>query len=296
MEDPESQPFFDRLFAAPLAEFVAVRKALAKELRDRGLAEAAAAMAASAKPTASAWALNQVARDHADTVARFLAAAQQARSVMRDARRSREAQGALVAAAAEVARLATSALEGGGIGASPTHVGRIERSLRAAPLASDGDRERLARGRLTHDIDLSGDLGAFGETDDAAPAAPPEAEAADATDASSRVAKDDAKKAVTDLGAAREARKQAEAREKAERAARERVERERAAEAAEAHATRLEALAARATRELDTLRRAAESAIRAASEAKARAEAASRDAGQARAEATAARARAAKGD
>jgi hypothetical protein len=263
MDDPASQPFFDRLFAAPLSEFIAVRKTLARELRDRGLPDASATLAACSKPTASAWALNQVAREHAAVMGRFLAAAEQARRVIHDAKRSREVQGALAAAATEVVRLAKEALVAGGIGATATHVGRIERGLRAAPLVSEADRQRLARGRLSNDIDLSGELGVFGESGDA-PRPDPDPALATSVPASAKDRKEEA---------ARAAKAKAD-REEALRLERERRELVRAAQTAEAHADRLEAIAARAHADLADARARAETASQQAADARAQAKAA----------------------
>ena len=64
----------DRLYSAPLGEFIAERKALAKELREAGEDEAAQDVAELRKPTAAAWLINQLAhRDH-EQLDRFLAA------------------------------------------------------------------------------------------------------------------------------------------------------------------------------------------------------------------------------
>jgi len=59
----------DRLYGLPLEEFVAARDALAKELRSGGEKERAAEVKKLAKPTRAAWAVNQLARTHADEVA-----------------------------------------------------------------------------------------------------------------------------------------------------------------------------------------------------------------------------------
>jgi hypothetical protein len=52
----------DPLYDLPASEFVAARNALAKELRAAGDKEAAALVAKLRRPTATAWALNQIAR------------------------------------------------------------------------------------------------------------------------------------------------------------------------------------------------------------------------------------------
>jgi hypothetical protein len=58
----------DRLYGLPLEEFVPARDALAKALRADGDRERAATVKKLAKPTRAAWAVNQLARTHADEV------------------------------------------------------------------------------------------------------------------------------------------------------------------------------------------------------------------------------------
>jgi hypothetical protein len=58
----------DRLYGLPLEEFVPARDALAKELRAGGDRERAAEVKRLVKPTRAAWAVNQLARSHADEV------------------------------------------------------------------------------------------------------------------------------------------------------------------------------------------------------------------------------------
>jgi hypothetical protein len=58
----------DGLYGLPLEEFVPARDALAKELRAGGDRDGAAEVKKLAKPTRAAWAVNQLARTHADEV------------------------------------------------------------------------------------------------------------------------------------------------------------------------------------------------------------------------------------
>ena len=53
----------DRLYAAPLDDFVAVRKDVVKELKAAGDDERAAEVGAYRKPSVLVWALNQAARE-----------------------------------------------------------------------------------------------------------------------------------------------------------------------------------------------------------------------------------------
>src|SRR5918992_3980472 len=68
----ELEEAVDRLHAAPLEEFVAERKRLAKELRGAGEREAAAELAKLPKPTPPAWALNHLAREAPAAVSAWL--------------------------------------------------------------------------------------------------------------------------------------------------------------------------------------------------------------------------------
>jgi hypothetical protein len=74
----------DRLFAVPLEDFVAERKAVAKELRAAGEREAAAEVAKLPKPTPPAWALNQLAREEPEVVGAWLDVAEELREVSAD--------------------------------------------------------------------------------------------------------------------------------------------------------------------------------------------------------------------
>ena len=67
--------FYDRLFGAPLADFIATRKALAGELRARGDAEGARTIEGAHKPTPTAWAVNQIALHHPEVLDRLTEAA-----------------------------------------------------------------------------------------------------------------------------------------------------------------------------------------------------------------------------
>src|SRR5688500_9928794 len=68
-----------RLYGLPQKEFVTARNALAKELRGAGEREQANAVAALEKPSALAWAVNQLRRAESDAVERLLAVADELR-------------------------------------------------------------------------------------------------------------------------------------------------------------------------------------------------------------------------
>jgi hypothetical protein len=94
----ELEDAVDRLHAVPLEDFVAERKRLAKELRGAGERAAAAELAKLPKPSAPAWALNNLARTEPDAVEAWLDAAEALRDASVHADRS--SAGALRAAMA----------------------------------------------------------------------------------------------------------------------------------------------------------------------------------------------------
>src|SRR5438067_4091981 len=70
----------DELYEIDPREFVAARDRLAKERRAAGDREGATAIRALRRPSVSAWALNQVARHHADAIGELVAAVEQVRT------------------------------------------------------------------------------------------------------------------------------------------------------------------------------------------------------------------------
>jgi hypothetical protein len=167
--DAPTEEALDRLYAAPPDRFTAERDALAKSLKATDKA-AAAAVKALRRPPVTAWALNQVARDHAaDLSALFDADAELSRSqregagldaLAEAARARREIIGRLVAAA-------TRTLAAAGHPDSPANRDRIAQTLTAVAVDAEG-RDALARGRLTGDLTP----GSLWETGLAAEAAP----------------------------------------------------------------------------------------------------------------------------
>jgi hypothetical protein len=248
---PESDQL-SQLFIAPLASFVAERKRIAVALKAAGRAQEAKEVLKIPRPSVSAWAVNQLARQEPELIRGFADVTRR----LRDAQLGPAAGGA--AGGAEVMvehrealkRLRARAeeiLAAAGQAARPAILERVVRNLRVG-VAGDETRRTIEEGRLVHDLDEPGFGGLLGApeasgdddaTDDdedaaAAPAAPsPRAAAPRAAPAAS-------------LTAARQTRDKAE-REAAARAteearAREREEKERAREAERVRArARLEA-------------------------------------------------------
>src|SRR4051812_417513 len=80
-----------RLYGLPLAEFTPERNALAAELSREGARERAAAVKALRKPSAAAWAVNQLVRAEPDLVEALLGAGGELRQAHRQAAAGRRA-------------------------------------------------------------------------------------------------------------------------------------------------------------------------------------------------------------
>jgi hypothetical protein len=147
----------DQLYGVDPETFVPERKRLARELKDGGDGEAAAAVAKARKPTVAAWALNQLARTHRRDVDLLLDAGH----------RLRQAQEGVVGGADRAAfeqaqkterealrRLTQQASELLG-GASSQALSQISSTLRTAAVSEEG-RELLARGRFVAPLEAEG--------------------------------------------------------------------------------------------------------------------------------------------
>ena len=82
----------DELYDLPLAEFTKARTALEKKLRGDGKRDEAAEVKALRKPTAPAWALNQVARGRPKDVKKLLDASRAVGAAQDDPARRRVAR------------------------------------------------------------------------------------------------------------------------------------------------------------------------------------------------------------
>jgi len=149
----------DALFTAPPRAFVAERKRVAEELKAAGRSDDARAAAKMKRPTASVWAVNQLARRAPDELADLLALGASLRAgerklmrggsaddFMTDARTARQRVAAL-------ARRAEAALaESGQQKATVTLARQIAQTLHAASIGDDETRAKLEAGRLAHDL------------------------------------------------------------------------------------------------------------------------------------------------
>jgi hypothetical protein len=151
----------DRLYGLPLGEFTRARDGLARELRKGGDAEAADEAKALAKPSISAWAVNQLARHERMQVRSLLTAGEQLRKAQAEVlggagpeelqeplQRQREAVAALVESAKGV-------LSSAGHATTEATLDKIRGTLTAAATDLEG-AELLERGVLTNDLEPAG--------------------------------------------------------------------------------------------------------------------------------------------
>ena len=156
------------LYTLPLEDFTAARNELAARLRKGGDRAAAAAVKVLAKPSLSAWALNQVAHRQPKLVAALLAAghdlAQAQQRLLGGGGQAafREASRAEKAALAKLVEAAAGVLAEAGHPAAKAMLDRLEATARAAA-TDDTSGQLLEAGRLTADLDPTGfgDVGAF---------------------------------------------------------------------------------------------------------------------------------------
>lgn len=133
----------DELYGAPLADFVATRKQLAKELDG----DDATALAKLRKPSTPAWVLNQLARHNRREVDLLLDAGHRLRQAQAGVLRGEERKAFEQARHTEadaLQRLLKAAQELGASGAALT---AVNEGLRAAAITEEG-RELLALGRF----------------------------------------------------------------------------------------------------------------------------------------------------
>jgi hypothetical protein len=266
----------ERLYGLPLEDFVRERDATAKALRGEKERDAAKAVGGLTKPSASAWAVNAIAREQPHLRDELLAAGDALRDAQ-DAAVAGEGAGSLREATArqrqsiDAVLAAAAELRPGGNPLSRAALDRLRQTLQAAA-GDDGVREAIARGRLVRDAEGGGAWPFGGDDHDEPaprPAKPrPRRKAEPAPEADDEAARREREEQAAREREAAERRKAIEAElgtARAERRARER-ELARAERDAERAAKRLD----EAQSTLDEARAAAEEAqteLSAASEA-----------------------------
>ena len=151
----------DRLYGLPREEFTGARNALVRELQKAGRKDEAEEVRALKKPSVSAWAVNQLARQHPQEVAELVKAGDALRKAQRDVLAGkkgadvREASRAQHELADELVDAARRNPRASGCQATPTTAQRISATLRAA--SSDPAAAKLLRkGRLSEDVESVG--------------------------------------------------------------------------------------------------------------------------------------------
>ena len=167
----------DRLFQAPFAEFVGTRNGLASQLKKAGRPEESARVRGLAKPTYTAWLVNQLywtAREELDA---YLSAADRVRALEGALIEGKKATGHADAIAARTVALDTllarAASRAGDEGTplSPALAERLRTTLEAIG-AFGSAAAKHQRGRLQEDLDPPG-FAAFASLAAGRPSAPP---------------------------------------------------------------------------------------------------------------------------
>src|SRR5438128_141501 len=154
---PKLDDDIDALFKLPLTEFVGARKALAARLKQNGFVSEAEGVKALAKPSISAWTVNQLYWRHREAFDELIATGQRFRKAQVTGKmvNMREALDARREALSHLSDLATEALRDAGHNPSLDTLRRIGTTLEALSVATSLS-DRPTSGRLTHDIDPPG--------------------------------------------------------------------------------------------------------------------------------------------
>lgn len=150
----------DALFRLPLAEFTGARNALSARLKKSGRGDDASRVKALAKPSISAWAVNQLYWNHRAAFDRLIASADRFHKAQASPGGGkiadmRTALDARREALTHLTDLATSLLRAGGQNPTPDTIHRITTTLEG--ISAYVSRSNAPRpGRLTHDVDPPG--------------------------------------------------------------------------------------------------------------------------------------------
>jgi hypothetical protein len=157
-----SEQEIDELYGLPLERFTKARDELAAELRSRGEREAAAEVGKLAKPTAVAWAVNQVMRTQRKEARALLEAGERLRKAHEDvtsgdasAQDLRDAVNAERAAVERLSQAARGLTNANGRDLSESVLERVAQTLHA--IAADSETRTLATaGRLSRERQTTG--------------------------------------------------------------------------------------------------------------------------------------------
>jgi hypothetical protein len=149
----------DLLFDQPLAQFTAARNALATRLKKDGRAGDSERVRSLAKPSVSAWAVNQLYWKHRDAFDALIAAGNRLRSAHTAQLTNKDADtrgpsAARREALARLLQLADALLRNSGHSPTPETMRRISTTLEA--LSAGVSTLGVSAGRLTGDVDSPG--------------------------------------------------------------------------------------------------------------------------------------------
>ena len=154
----------DSLYETPPAEFVKARNALVKSLKAQGDRAEAERISKLARPTASVWASNRIARHAADLVARLADVTGRLQGgIQRDRDRYAAAINEHRDLLNQLRGRAEQVLGEGGLRVSPAVIAAAVQNFRTG-LADEAVRPLLVRGRLERDVGLEAGDGLFGMT------------------------------------------------------------------------------------------------------------------------------------
>jgi hypothetical protein len=153
----QSEEDVDALFSLPLSEFIGARNALAVRLKKAGRGDEADQVKALAKPSISAWAVNQLYWQHRKVFDQLISTGQRFRKAQTASKVAdiHEALDSRREALSHLSDLATTLLRDAGHNPSPETVHRIATTLEALSVYASLPGGP-ALGRLTQDVDPPG--------------------------------------------------------------------------------------------------------------------------------------------
>jgi hypothetical protein len=154
---PELDSALDRLYGAQLADFVAERDALARELREAGKREEAEQLKRVRKPSVPVWTINQVSRRQPKKLGELVEAANQMRTAQEqgESRRLREAIESHRRTLEELVSQAEDILSETGHSTTSGTVTRVWSTVRAASLDPEVQPQLLS-GQLEEETESTG--------------------------------------------------------------------------------------------------------------------------------------------
>lgn len=153
----QSEEDVDALFSLPLSEFIGARNALAVRLKKAGRGDEADQVKALAKPSISAWAVNQLYWQHRNVFDQLISTGQRFRKAQTASKVAdiHEALDSRREALSHLSDLTTTLLRDAGHNPSPETVHRVATTLEALSVYASLPGGP-ALGRLTQDVDPPG--------------------------------------------------------------------------------------------------------------------------------------------